>query len=273
MLWTALIFQLRLRIDKSLTILPLLCWHVIIPYTYHYCGIIPYLIVTAGGQSFLRSHPSAAAGISELADATTSSRCSKDLGHRNTLRKMSRGHQFIVRAGGHIDAWSPLYQSESVGQVFLILISWLYLVVKDMPVSQWRSIWLAYDNMCQLVKCKASSHLLPLPSPFNKMWHNVNKIVDALHIKNHVDPKCHTDLHPDNFFDMYPDFKGQRNTQAAEQTFVWLGRFKKIVCSMSKTHHLFYLHRMVKYRNRYNELCYQEGKKPLLPSVRNGDSN
>ena len=38
-----------------------------------------------------------------------------------------------------------------------------------------------------------------------------------------------------------PDY----NTMAAEQTFVWLSRFKKILAAMGKTHHLFYLHRMV----------------------------
>ena len=38
------------------------------------------------------------------------SECRKDLGIRKTLRMMSRGHQFVVRAGGHIDSWTPLYQ-------------------------------------------------------------------------------------------------------------------------------------------------------------------
>ena len=184
---------------------------------------------------------------------------------RNTLRKMSRGHQFVVRAGGHIDAWTPLYQSESVGQVFLIVVTWLYLVLKDLPSEKWTGLWLAYYNMCQLIKTKATSTSLPLPAPYDNMWHRINKVVDALHIKNHVEPQCHTDLHPDNFFEMYPELKGQRNTQAADQTFVWLGRFKKIVCSLSKTHHLFYLHCMVKHRNQYNVMCYAEKRKPLLP--------
>ena len=26
------------------------------------------------------------------------------------LRKWSRGHQFVVRGGGHIDTWQPLYK-------------------------------------------------------------------------------------------------------------------------------------------------------------------
>lgn len=36
--------------------------------------------------------------------------CRKDIGKKLKLRKWSRGHQFIVRGGGHIDAWQPLFQ-------------------------------------------------------------------------------------------------------------------------------------------------------------------
>lgn len=163
-------------------------------------------------------------------------------------------------------------RSESTGQVFMFLLSWLYFIVKEMPVSNWNKLWLAYDNMCQLVRLKAATLELPLPVPYNQMWASVNKIIDSLHIKNHVDPACQTDLHPDNFAEMYPHLAHTKNTQAAEQTFVWLGRFKKIVCSMTKTHHLFYIHRMVKRRNFYNVKSYKNNKKPLLPSIRNGKS-
>ena len=38
--------------------------------------------------------------------------CRKDIGKAQRLRKWSRGHQFIVRGGGHIDAWQPLYRLE-----------------------------------------------------------------------------------------------------------------------------------------------------------------
>lgn len=36
--------------------------------------------------------------------------CRKDTGKGKRLRKWSRGHQFIVRAGGHIDTWQPIYK-------------------------------------------------------------------------------------------------------------------------------------------------------------------
>ena len=94
--------------------------------------------------------------------------------------------------------------------------------------------------MCQLLRCKAAQSDIPLPEPYNKMFKSIKKMIDGLHIKNHIQDSCHTALHPDNIYEMYPELKGTRNTQAAEQTFVWLDSLKKIVCSMTKVHHLFY---------------------------------
>ena len=34
----------------------------------------------------------------------------KDTGGKKILQHWIRGHFFIVRGGGHIDAWQPLYQ-------------------------------------------------------------------------------------------------------------------------------------------------------------------
>ena len=36
--------------------------------------------------------------------------CRKDTGKGSKLRKWSRGHQFVIRGGGHIDTWQPLYK-------------------------------------------------------------------------------------------------------------------------------------------------------------------
>ena len=159
-------------------------------------------------------------------------------------------------------------RSESLGQVLLFMISWLYLTLKDTPSHSWSKIWIAYDNMCQLLKIRANKAPLPLPPPYDGMWQKVKKMIDALHIRNHTELSCHTDLHPDNMSDMYPALQNTRNTQAAEQTFVWLGRYKKIICSMFKTHHLFFLHRMVKRRNRYTAKCYRSCRKPVLPGAK-----
>ena len=58
------------------------------------------------------------------------------------------------------------------------------------------------------------------------------------------------------------------NTEAAEQTFLWLGKFKKILNGMDKRHHHFFLHCLVKERNRYTEWCFNNGTKPKLPQVK-----
>ena len=36
--------------------------------------------------------------------------CRKDTGETKKVRKWSRGYQFIVGGGGHIEAFTPLYQ-------------------------------------------------------------------------------------------------------------------------------------------------------------------
>ena len=94
------------------------------------------------------------------------------------------------------------------------------------------------------------------------MWLNLNKAIDGLHLKNHKNKQCHAEFNPKRISDMYPDLAETKNTMAAGQTFVWLGRFKKITSSLSKTHHLFYLHRTVLRRNSYTVHCYKTNRKP-----------
>ena len=44
------------------------------------------------------------------ATSTSSQVCRKNTGVTKRLRRWSRGHQLVVRAGGHIEAWQPLYK-------------------------------------------------------------------------------------------------------------------------------------------------------------------
>ena len=122
-------------------------------------------------------------------------------------------------------------------------------------------VTLAYDNMCNLDRMKVAQQPLPFPSPFDKLWLNVVKIIDVFHFRNHTSKKCHSKYNPAKTKADNPHF----NTQAGEQTFVWVARFKHILCSMNKTHHLFYLHRMVVRRNWYTSKCYKNGKKTNPP--------
>ena len=101
------------------------------------------------------------------------------------------------------------------------------------------------------------------------MWKDQTKIIDTLHIRNHKDEKCRQMYDPGKIKDENPDY----NTMSCEQTFVWLSRFKKVVCAMSKTHFHFYVHRMCKKRNRNIEFCYSNNRRPLVPKPRYADAN
>ena len=159
-----------------------------------------------------------------------------------------------------------IFRSESPSQVFFILLQWLVTLVNQGSLNEDSicDMHLAYDNMCNVCRLKVARVPLPLPPPMDKVWLKMNKIIDSFHLPNHVNPQCHQIFSPKPLKEAHPD----ANTQAGEQTFVWLGRFKHILCAMNKTHHLFYLHRMVRRRNCYTSNCYLAGRKPILPKAR-----
>jgi hypothetical protein len=116
---------------------------------------------------------------------------------------------------------------------------------------------LAYDNMCHLDALKIARKPLPLPKP---MWLAITKVIDELHIKNHVDETCKEKYDPSVIKCKHPGI----SFMSAERTFAWLSRFRRILCAMPKVHHLFYL---VKRWNLYMEMCHSIQRKPLLPKV------
>lgn len=71
-----------------------------------------YTDLSAGTENLISSNPTLIqdADISDESDSLPSEPCKKNLGEPKRLRRWSRGHQFIVRAGGHIDSWQPLYK-------------------------------------------------------------------------------------------------------------------------------------------------------------------
>jgi hypothetical protein len=93
-------------------------------------------------------------------------------------------------------------------------------------------------------------------------------MIDGLHLANHKNPNCKTDYHPDKFENRFGD-EYKRNTMAAEQTFSWLVKFKKMLNSMSRDHQIFYLNRLVVHRNRYIAFCLENGLKVVGPGPRN----
>lgn len=159
-------------------------------------------------------------------------------------------------------------RSESPSQAFLTLILWLYRKFKPLLdggssseeiVEAMSNTILAYDNMCHVDGMKVACKDLPFPSPLSQVWQCIVKVIDKLHIRNHKDVKCKTIYNPEG---KVPD---GYNTMAAEQTFVWASRLKRIVCAMPRLHQFFYIHRAVKRRNSYTQRCHQSSKNPLLP--------
>ena len=96
------------------------------------------------------------------------------------------------------------------------------------------------------------------------------KGVDAIHIANHVRESCKRE-YPKVIKEVRENFDSP-NTEAAEQTFVWLGKFKKILNNMNKRHHFFFLHCLVEDRNEYMQWCYRSKIKPKLPQAK-GERN
>lgn len=125
--------------------------------------------------------------------------------------------------------------------------------------EKWKEVTLSYDNMCHLDNLKVAKKDLPLPGDLKYIWKDINKIIDTLHIKNHVDQRCRENYSPEATKVKNPGY----NTMVCEQTFAWLSRYKRIVRSMPKVHHHFYLHRMIKKRNIYISYCYSHNRRPI----------
>ena len=185
-----------------------------------------------------------------------------------TMNTYSRGHVFFVQPCGFIRFWAPLYRSESPTQVSLCIIKYCALLVKMCGIVILSQMFLFYDNMCNIQRLK-----LWTSSEFNQesklgvaVFNKANKGVDALHIANHVRDNC-KQQYP-LVINSYREKFSQGNTQSAEQTFCWLGKFKKILNSMNKRHHHFYLHCLVKERNRYTEFCHKNNLVPKLPQAK-----
>ena len=126
--------------------------------------------------------------------------------------------------------------------------------------STLKNYFLVYDNMWHLDNIRAAKEDLPLPDTYKSIWKVIKKVIDRLHLKNHANPKCKVTYSPDQLPPGYI-------TQAAEQTFFRLSRFKRIVDSMTQTYHLFYTHRMIKRKHRYTSLCLKSEREPVLPNI------
>ena len=122
-------------------------------------------------------------------------------------------------------------RSESPSQVFFILLTWLFSLIQSSNLKP-EDMYLVYDNMCNVCKLKASHKRLLLNPPFQDAWLNLRKIIDSLHLANHVNPQCHTKYSPQPLKDKHP------HSCKLENRCLWMGRFKHIVSAVNKIHHV-----------------------------------
>ena len=67
-----------------------------------------YFVYMAGTEEFIKKNPEILRKC--ITVSTNDITCNKDTGVGSKLQCWSRGHLFIVRSCGHIDAWHPLYR-------------------------------------------------------------------------------------------------------------------------------------------------------------------
>ena len=115
--------------------------------------------------------------------------------------------------------------------MFLLMLTWLLAAFGDESRDEWKKVILSYDNMCHVDNLKVAKRELPLPGDLKYIWQDITKIIDTLHINNHVDEQCRRKYDPSSVKELNPTF----NTMSCEQTFTWMSRYKKILRSMPTT--------------------------------------
>ena len=146
-----------------------------------------------------------------------------------------------------------MYRSEGPAQVFLLVLVWMMaaLLIGRLTREERRKVVLYLMTTCVIWTTFEwqEKHYLSLETW--STWLDIKKIIDTLHIRNHKDQRCHQLYDPNKLKQENPEY----NTMSCEQTLAWISRLKKILGAMQKTHHHFYLHRMVKRRNKYISFC------------------
>ena len=102
--------------------------------------------------------------------------------------------------------------------MFFILLQWLLSIVK--PTGELPKVTLAYDNICNIQRMKVAKNPLPFLAPLDRLWLDVEKVINSFHLSNHVSTACKDNFSLSKLKADYPNY----NTQASEQTFAWMNR-------------------------------------------------
>ena len=103
------------------------------------------------------------------------------------------------------------------------MINYLKKRLKGKDKEDFKKHTICYDNICNVDKLKVLRKPLPIEEPFPKIWQEVGKVIDPLHLSNHKNPECKIKYNFSKVKEELPD----ANLMVAEQTFSWLGKYRK----------------------------------------------
>ena len=129
-----------------------------------------------------------------------------------------------IQGGGFIESWSPLLKSEFPVQVALLMIAFFCLFLPDVPVSDWSSVVLNYDNICNVDRLLMMRKPIPLSGHMSTFWSRITKVINNVHLGNHKRAECQESYNPEKIKNILPD----ANLMICEETYSWCGRYKKV---------------------------------------------
>ena len=72
---------------------------------------------------------------------------------------------------------------------------------------------------CNTDRMKVAQNPLPFPTPLDRLWLDIEKVIDSFHLSNHVSATCREKFSPSKLKADNPHY----NTQAGEHLFGWGG--------------------------------------------------
>ena len=131
-----------------------------------------------------------------------------------------------------VNAFFPMFRSESLGLWYHFLLDW----VKNCNVKQlYPSLKLLYDDVCHFKDYVQKNKRLQLVDDKESalyLAHMVEYYLDRFHVRNHVDECIHKYDIKNQSEQVQKELKNV-NTQACEAMYKWLSAFKSITMNMS----------------------------------------
>ena len=156
---------------------------------------------------------------------------------RKSRDKRENRHTVGVFVGaypcGTIVLNDELYGSESISQVYGILINWLSNLHSE---ERKHLLELLYDDNCHMKKYSENPERADR-NEITKFFAELDKHIDRFHFRNHVDPWCQENLNPQHV----ENLKGV-NTQICEQLFKKVNAHKNCKSFNESRFFLFFLY-------------------------------